>query len=272
MTNANVMPWTSEQVSEKLGISSVAFPGDRRFGREQIDGIGKSSIRRIEICGLHPRTHYDFYSKANITEIRQACDSNGIVIPSIHGPGVPTNSEFEQVRKSAVDVTIDAIRTAEELGATIFVGHFGTNDYARRSVEELLQRTSGSHIVLVNENGRELSDYVDFCEEIASDRFGIVVDVGHTRDEDGINPFVKKENARETLAQCGRHLRHLHLHDFKDGDHYAPFTGDIQWTEIFLALGDVDYSGEFMFEAARPSIEEVIRMTEEVPNLLFAER
>ena len=122
---------------------------------------------------------------------------------------------------------------------------------------------------VLNENGRDLTDFIGFCEKICSERFGIVVDIGHTRDEDGINPFTKKERARATLAQCGRYLRHLHLHDFKEGDHYAPFTGEIQWKEVFLALADVDYAGEFMFEAILPSAEEVIRMTAAVPTLLF---
>ena len=89
-------------------------------------------------------------------------------------------------------------------------------------------------------------------DEIGSDRFGMVVDVGHTRDEDGINPFIKPDRARETLAQCGPRLIHLHLHDFLERDHIAPMDGNLQWAEVFGALKDIDYQGYYMFEAAYP--------------------
>ena len=89
-------------------------------------------------------------------------------------------------------------------------------------------------------------------DEIGSDRFGMVVDVGHTRDEDGVNPFIKPDRARETLAQCGPRLIHLHLHDFLERDHIAPMDGNLQWAEVFGALKDIDYQGVFMFEALFP--------------------
>ena len=71
----------------------------------------------------------------------------------------------------------------------------------------------------------------------------MIVDIGHTRDADGVNPFTTPEAARRTMAFCGNRLIHLHLHDFRETDHLAPMDGDIEWGEIFEAFRDIDYKG-----------------------------
>ena len=113
------------------------------------------------------------------------------------------------------------------------VCHFGIADESKRTVEDMLEELEGSSIKLANENGENLVDYMALVDGIGSDRFGMVVDVGHTRDEDGVNPFIKPDRARETLAQCGGRLIHLHLHDFLETDHIAPMDGNLQWAEVF---------------------------------------
>ena len=164
-----------------------------------------------------------------------------------------------------------AATVAEELGASVFVAHFGFNNYSEKTVSEILDSLQGTSIKLPVENGQDLRNFMEFVDRIGSDRLGITVDIDHTRDEDGINPFTKKDRARKTLAQCGSRLFHVHLHDFIDRDHYAPLTGDIQWDELFAAFADIDYEGEFMFEAAHPSPEEVIEKTAAFP-MSFVER
>ena len=145
-----------------------------------------------------------------------------------------------------------AARVAEDMGASVMVCHFGTSEESKRTVVDMLEELEGSSIRLANENGVDLRDYMALVDEVGSDRFGMVVDVGHTRDEDGVNPFIKPDRARETLAQCGPRLIHLHLHDFLERDHVAPMDGNLQWAEVFGALKDIDYQGLFMFEALFP--------------------
>ncbi len=67
----------------------------------------------------------------------------------------------------------------------------------------------------------------------------------------------EEEMVYDTMAMCGESLIHLHLHDFVERDHYPPFDGAIEWREIFQALRDIEYPGEFMFEAGvrRPFIQ-----------------
>lgn len=263
--------WTAEEIRKRLGISTLAFPRDSIVDERQIETIREAGIRRVEICGYRPPPHYDYRDRRQIEEIKDACRKHDVAVVAIHSPKVLYSSECEQERREAIDEAVLAATVAEELGASIFVAHFGFNSYSEKTVREILESLQGTSIKLTVENGQDLRDFIEFIDRIGSDRLGITVDIGHTRDEDGSNPFTKKDRARKTLAQCGPRLFHVHLHDFIDRDHYAPLTGDIQWDELFAAFADIDYEGEFMFEAARPSPEEVLEKTAAFPAT-FVER
>ena len=190
---------------------------------------------------------------------------------SVHGPNVPYTSDYESVRRAAVEEAVLAARVAEELGAVVFVAHFGFSSCSEKTIREMLEQLDGTSIKLAVENGKSLPDFIGLADRINSNRFGIGVDIGHAQDADGINPFVKKKIARSTMEQCGQRLFHLHLHDFTDRDHQPPLTGRIQWGEVFAALSALGYNGELMFEPAYPSLEEVLTATARFPAA-FVER
>lgn len=257
---------TAEDIRQRLGFSTIAMPGDVAIGAREMAMIREAGIERVEICGLHAPTHYDYHDKAQVAEIIAECRQQGITIAAIHGPGVPYNSPYEEVRRAAVSEAVASARVGEEMGASIFVGHFGIDEGSAKTVREMLDQLKGTEIKLTVENGGKLEDFAAFVDKVGSDRFGMVVDIGHTRDDDSVNPFVKPERARETMALCQDRLFHVHLHDFVDGDHYPPFDGTIQWDEIFGAFQDIGYAGEFMFEAvSRTSLEDTLEKTAAFP-------
>ena len=97
----------------------------------------------------------------------------------------------------------------------------------------------------------------------------VVVARGSTGGRVGVEAclFIKMERAREAIVSCELVLLDLHLHDFADTDHYPPFDGNIQWGEIFSALQDIGYTGEFMFEAvARISLADTLHKTAAFPG------
>ena len=266
--------WTSQEIEERLGISTAIFEKSV-LGAREIAAIREAGIVRIEMY-LRP-WHYDYRNCTQVSAIKAECRKQGVSIVSVHGPSFfdPDNpSEDEGQREADVKEGIMAARAAEELGASIFVGHFGVDEQSEKTVTEMLEQLHGSPLKLTCENlppYPPLPDCMAFVDKIGSDRFGITVDIGHPRDPDGINPFTKKERARQTMAQCGKRLFHLHLHDFTDTDHIAPFNGSIEWGEVFAALKDIDYKGELMFEATHPTAEEVLRKTGAFPKT-FVER
>jgi sugar phosphate isomerase/epimerase len=126
--------------------------------------------------------------------------------------------------------------------------------------------------------GGDSTRYFDAIDRVGSDRFGLTVDIGHPRDGDGRNPFVKPGRAREALVACGSRVRHLHLHETFDlqskVDHHPPLhpNGIIEWGEVFGALKEIEYSGVFLFEDGRGEDPDAwIRATGTFPEA-FADR
>ncbi len=265
---------TAETIQRRLGCSTIAMPADVALGARQMAMIREAGITRVEICGLHPPTHYDYHNRAQVQEIMDECRTQGIKIVAVHGPGVPYDTPYEAVRRGAVEEAIVSARVAKEMGASIFVAHFNTNEHAERTVCEMIERLDDADIVLAIENlpgAPELHDCRAFVDRIGCDRFGMAIDIGHPRDPDGVNPFVKEGRPRETLAICEGRLVHTHLHDFVDRDHYPPFDGDVRWGETFLGLQDIGYSGELMFEAVAPvSVADTLRKTAAFPGKFVA--
>ena len=264
------MELTADGIRQRLGVSTIAMPGDTALAARHMGMIRESGITRVEICGLHLPTHYDYHNRSQVRELTDECRALGIRIVAVHGPGVPYDSPYEAVRRGALEEAVASATVAAEMGASVFVAHFNTNEYAERTVCEMMERLDGADIMLAIENlpsGPDLRDCRALVDRVGSDRFGIAIDIGHPRDADGINPFVKDGRARDTIALCKGRLLHLHLHDFVDSDHYPPFDGDVRWDETFQGLQDVGYTGELMFEAvARVSVADTLKKTAAFPD------
>ncbi len=265
---------TGAEIQQRLGFSTIAIPGDERLSDRHIATIREAGISRIEICGLLPPTHYDHHDMAQVSEIKAECRKQGVSVTAVHGPNLPFDCPYEGVRRVVVEEGVAAARIAKALGASIFVAHFGTTEASERTVREMIQRLDGVDIMLAVENLSGLPDlrgYLAFVDRIGCDRFGMAVDIGHPRDPDGVNPFIKKGRARESIVLCEQRLVHVHLHDFIDSDHYPPFDGHVQWDEVFSGLQHINYAGEFMFEAGICApFKETLKKTAAFPDEFVA--
>ena len=245
--------WTAQEIEARLGCSTIVFSRERLLKAEDIAQMREAGITRIEVCALGTPGHIDIHDRAHISQVISECEKQGISVASMHSPAFPYNSEEEDSRENAAAEGVLAAKVAEDLGARVMVCHLSPDEQSEKSVTEMLDQLHGHSVKLGIENlDRDLPDYMAFVDKIASDRFGMVVDIGHPKDEDKVNPFVKENRARDTLAQCGKRLIHLHLHDWVDGDHVSPLDGSVQWAEVFAALKDIDYQGVLMFEAFYP--------------------
>ena len=228
--------WTAEEIEARLGSSTIPFPRDRLLRAEDIEKLREIGITRIEVCGLGNPGHLDVDDRKYLSWVRSECEKQGVSVVSTHSPGYLYNSDDEDNRKRAVEEGVHAAKVSEELGAGVMVCHFKPEEPSEKSVNEMLDQLKSHSIKLAIENGQDLADYTAFIDKVGSDQFGMVVDIGHTRDKDGVNPFIKKDRARETMAQCGDRLIHLHLHDWVDQDHFSPLDGAIQWDDNLRRL------------------------------------
>lgn len=276
MNDNSGLQWTAEEIGNCLGISTAVYQ-KMQLGARQIAEIRQAGIKRIEISMILPR--FDYRNRSQVSEVLEECEKQGVKIVGIHGwAKLSPQTEDEEEWKLMVDESLSAIRFAEEVGASIYVAHFGCTEGSKRLITELLDKTAGLRVRLTTENGRNLRPFMAAVDDIKSTRFGMIVDIGHTRDKDGINPFVKKDRARQTLAQCGDRVFHIHLHEVFDQeqkpDHHPPLhkNGIVEWGEVFAALRDIGYKGELVFEDGRgENPEEWVRMTGAFPRV-FVQR
>ena len=273
---AAALPYTAKEISARLGISMAVYQKER-LGARHIAAVRAAGISHIGLTMIPERI--DIHDRAQISEILSECKRQKVRIVSIHGNLQRRyNHPDEQQRRAAAAHLLDEIRFAERAGAGIVVAHFGTNDQSRKTVAELLEKTGDMRIRLTVENMRgSLKPYAAFVDKIGSDRFGMTVDIGHIRDTDGINPMVKKGRAGDVMAQGGKRVWHLHLHDTFNlktkPDHRAPMHPDgiIEWGEVFTALKAVDYRGIFLFEDGRgENPEQWVRLAGEFPKNFVA--
>jgi len=249
--------WTADDIRSRLGASTNAFFWTSpRLGREEVDQFVEAGIWTLEIAAdLNQFDHNDHDHIAELQEISQA---TGARIVSYHCPDLPWGCPYPEVRKGTVREFLTMCEAASRIGDPLMVCHFQINEHDESFIREVLPLLEGTNVRLTIENGDDLRDYAAFVDKIGSDRFGMIVDIGHTKDDDGKNPFTCKDRARQTIQVCGHRLMHLHLHEFWDGaDHWPPFYkgGLIEWAELFAGLADIDYRGAFMFESvpARPN-------------------
>ncbi len=221
-----------------------------RLGSRRVAQMYEAGIPHLEIAA--DMGQFDHNDKAHIAEIADACRQTGASVASIHMPDLPWACPFPEVRKGTIKEFLALCEAGEALGGPLMVCHFNMDEHTESFIREVLRLLEGTSVRLTIENGEDLRDYVEFVDRIGSPRFGMIVDIGHTKDADGRNPFTCKDRARDTISVCGDRLFHVHLHEFWDGaDHWPPFYkgGLIEWGELFAGLEDIDYQGAFMFES-----------------------
>ncbi len=87
----------------------------------------------------------------------------------------------------------------------------------------------------------ELARYIDALDD---DTFVACLDLGHCG--------LVGEEAQDAIRILGHdRLKALHVHDnnYREDTHTLPMLSMMDWNEITKALADIDYDGEFTFEA-----------------------
>ena len=189
--------------------------------------------------------------------IDATCRDSGVEVAAYHAYKTTFEEiETEAERLERVDICRRQIDTLLELGGKFWCCHaMVTNETVEKSYRELAQHVEGTDAVIAVENFNraqlQVEDRVRLLDQFDHPKVGMILDVAHEFDADGINPMAVAGRASATINHCGRHLRHIHLQGYKDGNgHHPPLVeGDeIQWHEIFATLAAMDYPGEFTFE------------------------
>lgn len=247
--------YTVEEIRKRLSISTLVFWQYRSIGKSTLEELARHGIRRIEL--LESPEQFDMSDISSMRYIGEDCRSCGLEVAAYHANHTNfSDLDTEAKRIARVDLCRRQIDTMLDLGGALWGSHARNADATLiKCYEELARHIEGTEAAIAVENfagaGMWVEDRMAFLDEIDHSQVGLILDVGHVRNHDGENPMTIPGGPTHVLNMCGKRLRHVHLHGFKDGvDHFPPFVeGDgIQWVELFRMFHAIGYSGEINFE------------------------
>ena len=253
--NATKDFYTEQEIRDRLSISTLVFFQFRPLGEGALKELTDHGIHRIEL--LQCPEQYNMTNARSMKLMQAMFDSYGIQVVAYHAHlthFLDVDSESKRVER--VGACRKQIDTMLELGGTVWGSHAGdVNATVVKSYTELARHVEGTQAAITVENFASASTWVEervaFLDTIDHEQVGMILDIGHVRDDQGRNPMTMPGGPTRVLKMCAKHLRHVHLHGFKDGrDHHPPLVeGDtIQWVELFHMLKTTSYGGAINFE------------------------
>ncbi|TVQ24885.1 MAG: sugar phosphate isomerase/epimerase [Spirochaetaceae bacterium] len=200
-------------------------------------------------------------------ETRKRIEDAGLSVWSVHGPrtGWSLGDIDEDTRRDAVEATRKAFEPAATVGANVVVVHSNKSrdeyplvEYepslaaTRRSLETLAPMAAdfGLRLAVENMAGRSVTrpgmDVAEVLELISGlgDHVGICFDTGHSNSA--------QKQVADQIRVAGQKLFTLHLNDTSGlmarDDHFVPYDGTIDWSDVLSALDEIGFSSPRVFE------------------------
>lgn len=206
--------------------------------------------------------------KSVALQLRALADSRGVVFNQAHAP---FGGGYENYTKNLVPLMPRVFEFASYIGAKQVIVHplqkgryygneaelFEMNCEFYKSLAPIAEHT-GVKIAIENMwqrhpvTGRICDDVCADPKELAAyydaqgrpDLFTVCLDIGHVT-LCGREP----EDAIRTIGHDRLGALHVHDTDYVNDSHTLPGIGAVNWDSVCKALADVDYKGEFTFEA-----------------------
>lgn len=208
--------------------------------------------------------------KARTAEIRAYADKVGIPFHQSHVPFTFNWKNPNEYEERFFPRQVRALEITALLGGSIAVVHPIHHTTYLGHEEELFERNLGFYRALLpyakeydvkialenmwqNEPKRKVighdvcSRAEEFCrylDALNDEHFVACLDLGHC----GL-VGEEAEDAIRTLGHDRLHALHVHDNNYRADQHTLPGMADMNWEEIMKALAEVDYDGEFTYEA-----------------------
>ena len=247
---------------------------EKHFGMEKaVKILSQAGFDALDLTmaqartGFHPLLCGDLEENAAL--LRSLAAQNGVVFNQAHAP-FPTSKTGDPVFNNAVhDAVLRAIRLAGLIGVKTVIVHPMQDLYyienkaatkainlefyrslapaakeagVRICIENMWQR-SRSHQQIIASACATPRDFTEMLDTLADDVFTACLDLGHC--------ILVGESPAAMIRALGPRLGALHVHDncSLDDDHTLPYLGTIHWDDVYEALAEVGYAGDFTFEA-----------------------
>ena len=201
--------------------------------------------------------------KTHIRRVAQVADSYGVTFEQAHAPFPSAKDGNDEYNGWIFEKLTRALEISGMLDAKICVVHpvqFKENQFEKNM--ELYHKLEpyatdyGVKIALENMWGwsDELQrivpnvcsiaeDFNRYVDALNPEHFTACLDLGHCG--------LVGDNAGNMIRQMGSRFGCLHIHDndnFNDS-HTLPYTSEMDWDDILHALGEINYKGNFTYEA-----------------------
>lgn len=272
-------------MKRKIGIST--FTLQTIYGNEAVFEIAKNvgadcidfNLYSNEFdCGIEGSV----YSRTDdeiigyFSDLKRKADQAGIEIAMTHGRGATFKNIPEWDNRVIENTRLDCLATSI-LGAPVCVIHGVSNcnfpkdvdpdflrdlnfdlfskvlPFARKYGIKIAAETLGdapNHgtCCLFGYTSEFVKAYERICEEGEfSDCLASCMDTGHTNKA---MRFDNNPTPGDAIRQIGKSITALHLHDNNGltDQHKIPFTGSINWKDVFDALDEIGYNGVYNME------------------------
>lgn len=222
---------------------------------------------------LRDEFYTDIHSKEYYTDIRKYAEDKGLIFNQAHAP-FPSASKDAEENEIIFKNVITSIKNASYLGVRDIVVHpcqhleynkdnnadilFEYNmDFYKRlipyceeygikvALENMWQYIPGT-TKITHSTCSTPEEFVRYLDELNSNCFVACLDIGHAE-------LVCQDLTKFIKALGGKYLKALHVHDV-DGisdSHTAPYFGITDWDKVMRALAEINYTGDFTYEAGK---------------------
>lgn len=118
-------------------------------------------------------------------------------------------------------------------------------EFGIRVCVENVYRTDRNRWVLTDGVCTRPEEFTALLDTVDSPWIGGCLDIGHAA--------LVSQDPADMIRRMGKRIHCLHVHDvdYTHDNHTMPFTQSLDWDSITEALGQIDYRGDFTFEAAQ---------------------
>lgn len=260
-------------------LSTTTAMLDKKFGEKKaIEIIAKAGFDAVDLslCGMREEDNIfngdDYREKAK--ELLEIARQNGVFFNQAHAY-FPSSFTEDQKTEIAVQKIKRGLEIASIVGAKVIVVHpmqhlyylVDDNDkklkainlnfykelmpycerYGIKVATENMWQTGKLSKVIVESTCAKAPEFCEYVDMIESKWMTACLDLGHCGLV-GQTP----ENMIRKLGHDRLGALHVHDNNGREDNHVqpmAPFVNSINWEEVCKALAEIDYQGDFTFEA-----------------------
>lgn len=245
----------TEVLSARLGDEKAV----RIICESGFEGIDYSMFRMSDDNDLLNTSAY----KEHIKEIKKIAESYDVPFEQSHAPFPPIREGDKEYSERTMEKVKRAIEIAGMLEAKICVVHpcvFSDNQFEHNMemyhTLEPYAKNSGVKLALENMWGWDkirnsivpnvcstAEDFNRYVDALNPENFTACLDLGHCG--------LVGENAASMIIDMGKRIGCVHIHDNDNihDSHTLPYLSKMDWDSILKAFADIDYSGNFTYEA-----------------------